>query len=137
MRSDRLARLAILPIALGLLVAGAPPRPAPPRPVWNCGPPMAGWKTVRADKTDIVNTLVLSPANGEMTRPAGATWNGGVVTPDQVREYTTLTSQLAPVPTLLLVVTFGTDCATVSEYRRLIDESLDCESTGVCVEVSP
>jgi hypothetical protein len=72
-----------------------------------------------------------------MTRPAGATWNGAVVTPDQVREYTSLTRQVAPIPTLLLVVTYGVDCATVSEYRRTIDDSLDCGTTGVCVEVSP
>ena len=72
-----------------------------------------------------------------MARSAAASWNGAVVTPGQVREYTTLASQLAPIPTFLLVVTYGTDCAAVSEYRRVIDESLDCESSGVCVEVSP
>ena len=125
--------LATVPIALGLVAASPPP----PRPVWNCGPPLAGWKTFRTDKTIAVNTLVLSPANTGMTRPAGATWNGAVVTLDQVREYTNLTTQLAPIPTLLLLVTYGTDCTIVSEYRRVIDESLNCETTGVCVEVSP
>ena len=125
--------LATVPIALGL-VGTSPP---PPRPVWNCGPPLAGWKTFRTDKTIAVNTLVLSPAKKEMARPAGATWNGAVVALDQVREYTSLTTQLAPIPTLLLVVTYGTDCEIVSEYRRVIDESLDCETTGVCVEVNP
>jgi hypothetical protein len=133
MHNSRLARLATVPIAFGLLAASPPP----PRPVWNCGPPLAGWKTFRADKTNAVNTLVLSPTNERMTGPAGATWNGGVVTPDQVREYTSLTTQFAPIPTWLLVVTYGTDCAIVSKYRRMIDETLDCETTGVCVETSP
>jgi len=133
MRNNRLTRLAFVPIAFGLVAASPPP----PRPVWNCGPPLAGWKTVRADRTKAANTLVLSPAHEAMTRPAGATWNGAVVTPDEVREYTSLTSQMLPIPTLLLVVTYGTDCAIVSKYRRMIDEALNCETTGVCVEVSP
>ena len=133
MRNDRLTTLAAVPIAFGLVAASPPP----PHAVWNCGPPVTGWKAFRGDKTNAVNTLVLSPANEGMTRPAGATWNGAVVTPDQVREYISLTAQMAPIPTLLLVVTYGTDCAIVSQYRRAIDEKLDCERTGVCVEVSP
>jgi len=133
MRNNCLARLFIVPIAAGLLAAGPPP----PRPVWNCGPPLAGWTTLRADRTKAVNTLVLSPAYERMTRPAGATWNGAVVTPDQVREYTKLTTQMTPTPTLLLVVTYGTDCSIVSKYRRLIETTVNCEKTGVCVEVSP
>ena len=60
-----------------------------------------------------------------------------MVSPDQVREYTSLTTQVSPIPTLLLVVTYGTDCAIVSKYRRIIEETLDCQTTGVCVEVSP
>ena len=103
MHNSRLARLAIVTIAFGLVAASPPPA----LPVWNCGPPLAGWKTFRGDKTNAVNTLVLSPANEGMTRPAGVTWNGAVVTPDQVREYTSLTAQMAPIPTLLLVVTYG------------------------------
>ena len=133
MHNSRLARLAAVLIAFGLVAASPPP----PRPVWNCGPPLVGWKTIRADRTNAVNTLVLSPAHEAMTRPAGATWNGGEVTPDQVREYTSLTRQVLPIPTLLLVVTYGTDCAIVSKYRRMIDETLDCETTGVCIEISP
>jgi len=133
MRNKRLTKLAFVPIAFGLVAASPPP----PRPVWNCGPPLAGWKTVRADRTTAANTLVLSPAHDGMTRPAGATWNGAVVSPDQVREYTSLTTQVSPIPTLLLVVTYGTDCAIVSKYRRIIEETLDCQTTGVCVEVSP
>jgi hypothetical protein len=133
MRNNRLTRLAFIPIAFALVAAS----PTPPLPLWNCGPPLAGWKTVRADRTNAANTLVLSPAHEGMRRPAGATWNGAVVTPDQVREYTSLTSQVLPIPTLLLVVTYGTDCAIVSKYRRMIDEILNCETTDVCVEVSP
>jgi hypothetical protein len=135
MRNIRLARLATVPIAFGLVAASPPP----PRTVWNCGPPLSGWKAFRADRTRPANTLVLSPANERMTRPAGATWNGAVVTPNEVREYTSLTTQLGPprITTLVLVVTHGTDCAIVSKYRRMIDEILDCETTGVCVEVSP
>ena len=133
MRSNHLARLTIVPVAFLLVAAGAPP----PRPVWNCGPPLSGWKTFRADRTSPVNTLVLSPANEEMTRPGGATWNGAAVTPNEVGEYTSLTRQIVPIPTLLLVVTYGTDCVTVSKYRRMIDETVDCKTTGVCVEVSP
>ena len=133
MRNNRLARLATVLIAFGLVAASPPP----PLPVWNCGPPLAGWKTFRADRTNAVNTVVLSPADEVMTRPAGATWNGAVVTPDQVLEYTSLTRQMPPIPTLLLVVTYGTDCAIVSKYRRMIDETLNCKATGVCVEVSP
>ena len=75
-----------------------------------------------------------------MLSPAGeaeASWNGTAVSLDQVREYTSLTTQVAPIATLVLVVTYGTDCARVSEYRRVIHETLDCEKTGVCVEVSP
>ena len=132
MRNSRLGSLATVPIAFGL-VAAIPPPP----PVWNCGPPLSGWKTFRTDKTNAVNTLVLSPANEGMTRPAGATWNGSGITPDEVRKYISLTTQMRPIPTLLLVVTYDTDCAIVSKYRRLIDETLDCETTGVCVEVSP
>ena len=133
MRIDGLTTWAAVPIAFGLVAASSPP----PLPVWNCGPPLAGWKTFRGDKTNAVNTLVLNPANEGMTRPAGATWNGAVVSPDQVREYTSLTTQVSPIPTLLLVVTYGTDCAIVSKYRRIIEETLDCQTTGVCVEVSP
>jgi hypothetical protein len=133
MRNNRLARLATAPVAFGLVAADPPPS----RPVWNCGPPPAGWKTFRADRTKAVNTLVLGPAYEGMTRPAEATWNGAVVTPDEVREYTGLTRQMSPIPTLLLVVTYETDCAIVSKYRRMIEETLDCETTGVCVEVSP
>jgi len=133
MQSNRLARLAIVPIAFGLAAVGPPP----PRPVWNCGPPLSGWKTFRADRTSATNTLVLSPANEGMTRPAGVTWNGAVVTLKEVGKYTSLTKQLRPIPTLLLVVTSGTDCAIVSKYRRMIDKTLDCKTTGVCVEVGP
>jgi hypothetical protein len=89
------------------------------------------------DRTNAANTLVLSPANKGMTRPAGVTWNGAAVTSDQVRKYASLTKQMLPIPTLVLVVTSGTDCATVSEYRKMIEERLDCGTTGVCVEVSP
>ena len=133
MPNIHLARLATVPIAFGLVAASPPP----PRPVWNCGPPPAGWKTFRADRTKAVNTLVLSPANQGMTSPAGATWNGAVVTLDQVREYTSLTTQVSPTPTLVLVVTYGTDCTIASKYRRMIEETLACKKTGVCVEVNP
>ena len=133
MRNNRMVTLATVPIMLGLVAAGPPP----PRPVWNCGPPLAGWKTVRSDKENAVNTLVLGPASASMVRPAEATWNGAVVTPEQVREYTSLAAQFMPIPTLLLVVTYGTDCDVVSDYRRTIDQNLDCDRTGVCVEVSP
>ncbi len=44
---------------------------------------------------------------------------------------------MSPILTLLLVVTYGTDCAVVSEYRQMVDQALDCKATGVCVEVSP
>ena len=133
MGNSRLARLASVSIAFGLVAASPPP----PRPVWNCGPPLGGWKTVRMDRTNAANTLVLSPANKGMTRPAGVTWNGAAVTSDQVRKYASLTKQMLPIPTLVLVVTYGTDCATVSEYRKMIEERLDCGTTGVRVEVSP
>ena len=133
MRNNRMARLATAPIMLGLVSAGPPP----PRPVWDCGPPLAGWKTVRSDKENAVNTLVLGPANASMMRPAEATWNGAVVTPEEVREYTSLAAQFMPIPTLLLVLVYGTDCDVVSDYRRTIDHTLDCDMTGVCVEVSP
>ena len=133
MRNNRLCRLATVPIVFGLVAAGPPP----PRPVWNCGPPLAGWKAFRSDKVSAVNTLVLSPADEGMTRPAQATWNGAVVTPEEVSEYTGLTTQMLPIPTLLLVVTYGTDCAIVSKYRQLIDKTVDCGTTGACVEVSP
>lgn len=133
MRNNRLCRLATVSIAFGLVAASPPP----PRPVWNCGPPLPGWKAFRSDKTSVANTLVLGPAHEGMTRPAQATWNGAVVSPREVSEYTALTTQMRPIPTLLLVVTYGTDCAIVSKYRQLIDKSVDCGTTGACVEVSP
>ena len=67
----------------------------------------------------------MSPAHEGMTRPAGATWNGAVVTSYQVREYTSLTTQVSPIPTLLLVVTYGTDCAIDTPSRLFINPYLD------------
>ena len=133
MRHYCLGSLATVPIAFELVAAN----PTPPPAVWNCGPPQSGWKTFRADRTSPANTLVLSPANEGMTRPAGATWNGSVITPDEVREYTSLTTQFSRSQHWCLCVTYRTDCAIVSKYRRMIDEIVDCETSGVCVEVSP
>ena len=131
-----LIRLAALSTTFAA-IAAAPPPPPPPPPAWNCGPPLTGWKNARTKEQTVVNTIVLSPGSQGMSGPAGISWNGSALTIDQVREYVTLSKQLLPVPTLVLVVTYGANCREVAEYRHLIDETLDCEASGVCVEVTP
>ena len=102
----------------------------------TCGAPPSGWKTSRSDATQVVNALAIQgQPGGARAEAPRLTWNGSSVTQEQVREYVGITKTMNPVPTLLLIVSPSADCAQVSLFRRMIDETLDCES-GQCVEIN-
>ena len=121
----------LLGISTFALVASA--SPALPG---TCGAPPSGWKTSRPDATQVVNAVAIQgqPEGARADAPR-LTWNGTSVTQEQVREYVGITKTMNPVPTLLLIVSPSADCAQVSMFRHMIDETLDCES-GQCVEVN-
>ncbi len=102
----------------------------------TCGAPLSGWKTARPAAAQVVNTVsLLGHSRGANAHATHLTWNGSSASPEQVRVYLGLVRLMNPVPTLVLVVSPSVDCAEVSAFRQMIDETLDCE-TGQCVEVS-
>ena len=117
-----------------VLPAGA--SAAPPKAQACAGPP-SGWVTSRPDKSQVVNTIVIyDKVSGPMARSSLPTWNGSNVHAGQLREYVTITKQMTPVPTLLLIVSPHADCEEVQFVRKLVGNVLDC-GTDQCVEVAP
>ena len=122
-------------IATGISLTLITPAFADPAP--TCGSPPTGWETLRPDRSQVVNTIILhQKASHPHPRVFLPTWNGAPVTPEQVREYVRLTVQMKPTPTLLLVVSPFADCEQVALFRQIIDETLNCE-TDQCIEVAP
>ena len=57
------------------------------------------------------------------------------MTPEQVREYVSLTAQMTPPgPVFLLTVSPKADCTEVEKYRHMVNDILGC-SASECVEV--
>ena len=71
-----------------------------------------------------------------MSRSSLPTWNGGTISAGQLHQYVSITKQMKPVPTLLLIVSPNADCEEVQFVRHLVDGILDC-GTDQCVEVTP
>lgn len=127
-------RVQIIAALLAALVAVPAVSPAAPA---SCAAPSAGWMTSRPDKSEVVNTIVIhNKAPGPMVRSSLPTWNGAVVNAGQIHEYVSITKQMNPVPTLLLVVSPHADCEEVKVVRKIVDDALDC-GTDRCVEVAP
>lgn len=113
------------------------PSISPAAPAQACPASPAGWSASRPDKSEVVNTIVIhAKAPGLMTRASLPTWNGGVVNAGQLQQYVSITKQMNPVPTLLLVVSPHADCDEVKFVRKIVDDALDC-GTDRCVEVAP
>ena len=128
--------------------------PFPATAAGVCGPILPGWQSARDDLSRPVNVLILydkpPPAyptvriiNGKPTEPQPTTpeppkppsWNGSPVTPEQVREYVSVTTQMTPPgPVFLLAVSPHADCTEVEQYRHVVQDILAC-SAGECVEV--
>lgn len=96
----------------------------------TCGVLAPGWAATRSDRARAVNSLAI---DGSQDKP---TWNGAPVTPDDVREYLNLTSQMSPQPVFVLVVGPHADCSEVAVYRRMATDILKC-GNGLCVEINP
>lgn len=141
-------------ILVATVVATLACKPFPAMAAGVCGPILPGWQSARGDLSRPVNVLILydkpPPAyptvrviNGKPTEPQPTTpvppkppsWNGSPVTPEQVREYVTITTQMTPPgPVFLLTVSPKSDCSEVDQYRRMVKQILGC-SAGECVEV--
>jgi hypothetical protein len=139
---------------VAIVVATLAWKPLPATAAGVCGPILPGWQSARDDLSRPVNVLFLydkPPAayptvriiNGKPTEPQPATpeppkppsWNGSPVTPEQVREYVSVTTQMTPPgPVFLLTVSPNADCTEVEQYRHMVKEILGC-SAGECVEV--
>jgi len=96
----------------------------------TCGAIASGWVQTRIDRSTPVNSLAI---DGFQDKP---TWNGTPVTPDEVRQYLTVTSQMSPQPVFVLIVGPHADCSEVAVYRRMASNILKC-GHGLCVEINP